>query len=72
MIFYFSGTGNSKYVAQRLLEPGEELINMAEALREERLLYEPAAGETIGFVLPTYFYGVPETVKKFSLQICST
>ena len=40
MIFYFSATGNSLYVAQKIYEnQGEELINISNAMNEMRFSY---------------------------------
>ncbi len=70
MIFYFSGTGNSLYVAQKLHEAdGEELIDMAGALKKKRFKYEVAEGEKIGIVFPVYFYGVPTIAAEFIGQL---
>lgn len=66
MIFYFSGTGNSLYVAQKLHEAGEgELIDMAGALNEKRFKYKVSVGEKVGIVFPVYFYGLPTVVAEF-------
>jgi Fe-S-cluster-containing hydrogenase component 2/flavodoxin len=66
MIFYFSGTGNSLYVAQKLYENEEsKLVNIAEAIREKHFNYEVKEGEKIGFVFPVYFYGLPTVVAEF-------
>ena len=66
MIFYFSGTGNSLYVAQRIAKAEKDtLISMARALREGRLDFELKKGEPVGFVFPTYFYTVPSLVSEF-------
>ena len=70
MIFYFSGTGNSLYVAQKLHgADGEELIDMAGALKEKRFKYEVAEGEKVGIVFPVYFYGLPTIVAEFIGQL---
>ena len=66
MIFYFSATGNSKQVADRLQEKfGGEKISMGDALRRKRFSYEPGNGEKIFFVMPVYFFGLPVVVKDF-------
>lgn len=65
MIFYFSGTGNSLYAAKELLAEGEQLVDMAKANWERTITYTPAEGESVGFVLPVYFYGLPDTVRSF-------
>ena len=70
MIFYFSGTGNSLYVVQKLHEAdGGELIDIAGALNEKRFKYEIAEGEKIGIVFPVYFYGLPTVVAEFVDQL---
>jgi len=70
MIFCFSGTGNSFYVAQKLQETEEgELINMANALSRNRFKYEVKKDEKIGFVFPVYFLGLPTVVSAFIEQL---
>lgn len=69
MIFYYSGTGNSAYAAQKLLGEGEALISMAQANREESFSYTPGEEEAVGFVFPVYFYGLPDTVRRFAHQV---
>lgn len=66
MIFYFSGTGNSLYAAARIkTEIGEDLINITEAMAGKRYIYSIAEEETVGFVFPVYYYGVPTIVRDF-------
>ena len=51
MIFYFSGTGNSKWIANQLSkEQKEELVFIPDALKNEALEFSLQAGEKIGFV----------------------
>ena len=72
MIFYFSATGNSQYVAEKLGQGlGEQTISIAEALSEQRCRYYPAKDEKIILVIPVYFYGLPSIVNDFldSLQM---
>ena len=62
MIFYFSGTGNSQWVAKQLASQlGDTLIPMAdeEALNE---VYACAKGERVGFVFPVYAWSPPKVV----------
>lgn len=64
MLFYFSGTGNSLYVAKKLQNAiGGELIDIASAVQEGRYDHRPSENESIGFVFPVYFFGVPTIVK---------
>lgn len=70
MIFYFSGTGNSLYVAQKLSEnDGSQLVDIAEAIHEKRFEYRVKDDEKIGFVFPVYFYGLPTFVAEFVDQL---
>lgn len=66
MLFYFSGTGNSLYVAQKLHEnEGRELIDIADAINEKHFKYKVKGDEKIGIVFPVYFYGLPTVVSEF-------
>lgn len=64
MIFYFSGTGNSKFVAKELLSENENLISMSKAVKKNEYVYD-AKRERVGFVFPVYFYTVPAFVENF-------
>ena len=66
MIYYFSGTGNSKHVAQCLAEAtGEDLRFIP---KSEFHGYS----DVLGFVFPVYSWGVPTVVLDFirALPIC--
>lgn len=65
MLFYFTGTGNSLFAAKRLQSEGEQLINIADALKKKEYTYNVAKGENIGLVFPVYFYTVPFIVAEF-------
>ena len=52
MIFYFTGTGNSLYVAKQL---DAERISIPQALKQENMTFEAPA---IGVVCPVYGQGV--------------
>lgn len=67
MIFYFSGTGNSQWVA----------LQLAAALHEQAIAVTPASfketfqldeGETIGWVFPVYAWGPPAYLLRFIMQ----
>lgn len=66
-LYYFSGSGNSLYNARRIAaELGDtEVVSIPKALREERA---PAGGR-IGFVFPTYAYGLPRMVREFAERV---
>lgn len=65
MIFYFTGTGNSLFAAEKLLCENERLISIAEAMKKNEYSYEVCSGEKVGFVFPVYFYTVPDIIKEF-------
>ena len=62
MIFYFTGTGNSLYAAQKLADGGEEIVSIVEALRSKTFHYTLKDNEPLGFVFPVYFYTVSDPV----------
>lgn len=74
MIFYFSGTGNSLFVAKRLLGKEEQLINIGDSIREGNFSFKISNNESLGFVFPVYFYTVPAIVKDFieKLELINT
>jgi len=66
MIFYFSGTGNTKWVAQQLAEAtGEQLKYIPDELREGKFVYELREGERLGFCFPTHGWQPPRIVRHF-------
>ena len=65
MIFYFSGTGNSYQAALAMRAEGEALHDMAACLRKEQFRFGPAPDETLGFVFPVYYGGLPSVVADF-------
>lgn len=60
MIYYFSGTGNSKYVAQRLEEALNETISDIATTKTRS-----SDSNMIGFVMPVYYWGIPNIVLDF-------
>jgi len=68
MIFYFSGTGNSYYVASKTASrTGEELAPITRLTKNAGGGYEYALhdGEIIGFVYPVYAWAPPRIVLDF-------
>lgn len=68
MIFYFSGSGNSKYIAQRISDKtGCEVFHVS----QHTPFSIPDNNEPIGFVFPVYFWGIPTAAIRFlsSLKI---
>lgn len=66
MIFYFSGTGNSLYAAKKIQEViGHKIIDISVATAEHQFLFELEEQESVGFVFPAYYYGLPTIVADF-------
>lgn len=73
MIFYFTATGNSLYAAQKLASQLDtELIFIPDAISRKQFTYTIRAGESIGFVFPTYFFGVPTILEDFLKELVFT
>lgn len=68
MIYYFSGTGNSRWVAHRMAELlGEKTLNLAEADPEGEQVVEK--GQRAGFVFPVFAWDAPEIVTNFARRV---
>lgn len=66
MIFYFSATGNSKYVASKIAaQTQDNPVAIADCLKDRNFVFEVNDKERIGFVIPTYFLGLPSIVSAF-------
>ena len=61
IIFYFSGTGNSLYVAKSIsIEMGNcEIISMTKPFNSIKIY------DSVGFIYPTYYWGLPKRVIEF-------
>lgn len=59
MLFYFTGSGNSLYVARQL---DTELISIPQIINNEELVFE---ADKIGIVFPTYGGQAPNMVAEF-------
>ena len=66
MIYYFTGAGNSRYVAQRL---AQALGDTAAFMPDHIPATVPDNGEPVGFVFPVYFWGIPTLVDRFARQL---
>lgn len=60
MIYYFTGTGNSGYVARLLGDTLNEAVYFMNGESPREL-----EGESLGFVFPVYSWGVPPNVAKY-------
>lgn len=59
IVFYFSATGNSLYVARQL---SDDLLSIPQEMKKDDLTYE---ADEIGLVCPIYRCAPPEMVKRF-------
>lgn len=65
MIFYFSATGNCKYVSQRIAaHNGETAISITECVKQQKYHFSSDNG-TVGIITPTYAWGLPSIVRDF-------
>lgn len=66
MIYYFSGTGNSYAAAKKLADGlGEDLMDIAAAVKEGNYEHKLEKGEKLGFVFPVYAWAPPKAVTEF-------
>ena len=69
MIFYFSGTGNSKWAAKTLaLETGDTLVSIPEVINSN-CSFTLEKDEHIGFIFPIHGWRVPNIVKEFLTKL---
>ena len=65
MIFYFSATGNSKYVADRIAAAtGDKTVSIADCCKSDSFSFDKP-DKTVGVVSPTYAWGLPVIVREF-------
>ena len=68
MILYFSGTGNSKYVAKRIADVlGDKIVNLNDRIKASDT--SPVeTGERLIIVTPTYAWRIPRIVRDWLLK----
>lgn len=60
MIFYFSATGNSLWVANKVSHSlNEPLVSIAEALQQEKTEYTLCPNERVFFIYPVHSWDRP-------------
>ena len=70
MIFYFSGTGNTRWVAKEMAKAvGEELLFIPDLIREGRYEFALGEQERIGLCFPTHGWQVPRLVREFIARL---
>lgn len=63
MVYYFSGTGNSRYVAERTAQAlGETPVSLNDIIKKGEAL-SFTKGETLVFCVPTYAWRIPRVVE---------
>ncbi|MBR5203106.1 MAG: EFR1 family ferrodoxin [Clostridia bacterium] len=68
MILYFSGTGNSKYVAEQIAKiTSDEIISINDKLRNNDSS-DITATDRLVFVVPTYAWRIPRVVRDWILK----
>lgn len=66
MIIYFSATGNCKYVAGRISEKtNDNMKSMIQLNKNRDYSIELDDDESLGIVIPTYFWGLPALVTEY-------
>lgn len=66
MIFYFSGTGNTRYVASQLAQAtGDRLVSIAQAMINSEYDYRLGPDERLGFCFPIHGWRPPFLVRDF-------
>lgn len=68
IIYYFTATGNSLYVAREISKSLKQcsLLPMAKFVKDDKITI---SGERIGFIFPLYYSGIPEVVEEFIKKI---
>ncbi|MBQ9173739.1 MAG: EFR1 family ferrodoxin [Bacteroidales bacterium] len=62
IVFYFTGTGNSLYVARQIAGEGNEPLSIAQEINNPNPVYE---ADEIGIVYPVYAHIAPAIVQDF-------
>lgn len=66
MVFYFSGAGNSEYVARRIADAvSDTAIDIAWCMEQQRFDFDVEGSRRVGFVFPVHFWGLPAIVAEF-------
>lgn len=71
MIFYFTGTGNSGYVASEIAKANDDrIVSISKLINEkENLEFTLKEDEIIGFIFPIYAWGPPKMVIDFIRKV---
>lgn len=67
MIYYFSGTGNSEWVAQEIAKgTKDEAVNIIDVLKGKKEIRPLQGDEKLGLVFPVHAWRAPEIVTDFA------
>lgn len=64
MLFYFSATGNTKHVVDKIKLNNETIISIEEATRKSTYQFQ-LSGSRLGIITPTYDFVLPSIVEEF-------
>ena len=66
MVFYFSGTGNTRWIAEQIAKAiGEQLLYIPDLMRDVQYEFSLSENERIGFCFPTHGWQPPRIVREF-------
>ena len=66
MIFYFSATGNCKYVATKIAnKTNDRILSITDCMKKNLNSFEIQVNENVGIIIPTYALGLPVIVSDF-------
>ncbi len=65
MIYYFSGCGNSRWLAEGLAEATQDRVCFIPETMKHNSVVELQSDERLGFVFPVYAWAPPEIVMQF-------
>lgn len=66
MIYYFSGTGNSRWIAEQLASlTGDQATSIPELIKDGPTAVYIGADSRVGIVFPIYAWGAPLLVERF-------
>lgn len=70
MVLYFSGTGNSRYIAEKIAEgTNDRIISIAECINKNEYTLTLKEHEKIGFVYPVIACAPPDVVTDFITKV---
>lgn len=69
MLFYFSGTGNSRWVALQLGDLLQEKVWSVADVLEDSQVYTLGDTEAVGFVFPVYAWGPPDVFLRWMRSV---